>query len=99
MKISVKFLRKIIREAIGDTMMAYTEPAPASQQSYQAGDHQAMRDTQGTNKANQVAKIVNQKTGNTSATQRVQQYVAQMDPQQRLVLTADQIAQEFLSQK
>lgn len=56
-----------------------------------------MRDGQKTNKANQVAKIVNQHLGNTSSTQRVQQYVAQLDPQERLVMTAEQIAQAYLS--
>lgn len=50
-------------------------------------------------KANQVAKVVNAQVGNTSMTQRVQQFVAQLDPQQRLVMTADQIAQQFLSQQ
>jgi hypothetical protein len=97
MKVSVKRLRKMIQEAIADTMMAYTEAPPPSQQQKAQGDHPALRD-QSNNKSNQVARIVNQKLGNTSKTQQVQQYVAAMDPQERLVMTAEQIAQAFLQQ-
>ena len=97
MKLTLKRLRAIIREAVADTMMAHTEAPPPSVRQQAQGDHPALRDTSNT-KANQVAKIVNSKLGNTGSTQRVQQYVASMDPQERLVMTADQIAQAFLQQ-
>lgn len=95
MKLTVKRLRAIIREAVADTMMAHTEAPPPSARQQVMGDHPALRDTSN-NKANAVAKLVNQMTGNTNFTQQVQQYVAAMDPQERFVMTAEQIAQAFL---
>ena len=75
--------------------MAHTEAPPPSAHQQIMGDHPALRDTSN-NKANAVAKLVNQMTGNTNFTQQVQQYVAAMDPQERFVMTAEQIAQAFL---
>jgi len=95
MKLTVKRLRAIIKEAVADTMMAHTEAPPPSARQQAMGDHPALRDTSN-NKANAVAKLVNQMLGNTNSTQHVQQYVAAMDPQERLVMTAEQIAQAFI---
>ena len=98
MKIRLSKLRALIKEAIADTMMAPTEAPPPSAQQLQSADHQSLRaNAPGTSKANQVAKIVNQKMGNTTMTQAVQKYVASLDPQDQLVMPAEQIAQLFLS--
>ena len=97
MKISLSELRALIKEAIADTMMAPTEAPPASQAQIKGANHPAIRsNTPASTKANQVAKIVNQRTGDTSLTQSVQKYVSSLDPQDQLVKTAEQIAQEFL---
>lgn len=97
MKIKISQLRSLIREVVADTMLAPTEAPPVSQQQLQNANHQAMGPrTQSTTKANMVAKIVNQRAGDTTKTQAVQKYVASLDPQDQLVKTAEQIAQEFL---
>jgi hypothetical protein len=97
-KITISQLRKLIREAVADTMMAHTEAPPPSIKQQVTGDHPALRDTSN-NKANAVAKIVNQKIGNTSLTQKVQQFVAALSPEDKLVMTADEIAQNFLQSR
>lgn len=98
MKIRLSKLRALIREAIADTVMAPTEAPPPSTQQLQKADHQSLRaNAPGASKANQVAKIVNQQMGNTTMTQAVQKYVASLDPQDQLVMTAEQIAQQFLA--
>lgn len=90
----------MIREAVADTLLAHTEAPPPSIKQQTQGDHPALSaGNPAVNKANQVAKIINQKTGDTSKTQQVQQYVATMDPQERLVMTAEQIAQAFLARQ
>jgi len=96
MKIRVSKLRRIIREAIADTMIAPTEAPAPSQASLKQGSHPAMRDTSG-DKSNAVAKIVNAQLGDTSKTQEIQKYVSQLDPQEKLVKNAEQIAQDFMA--
>lgn len=102
MRIKLSELRQIIRETIADTMVApgvsaHTELPPDSGRAYHgpAADP-SMRGDQVLVKANQVSKIVSQKMNSNDYFQQVKQFVAQMDPQERLVKTAQQIAQDFL---
>ena len=55
-----------------------------------------MRNTSG-DKSNAVAKIVNAQLGDTSKTQEIQKYVSQLDPQEKFVKNAEQIAQDFMA--
>ena len=95
MKIKLSQLRRLVREAIHDTMMAYTEPVPSTPASIQNGQHPAMQQrSQVDNKVNQVVKLLTKQGRHVDANQ-IKQFVTQLDPQEQLVMTAEQIAAQM----
>lgn len=93
MRLKLSELRRLIREAVHDTMMAHTEPVEASPESLKVADHASLggQNNPLTAKVNQVMKVFARQGKQVNAND-VKKLLSTVDPQRLLVLTADQVA-------
>jgi hypothetical protein len=96
MKITLGRLRRLVREAARDTVMAPTEPVEASPEAVRTASHPSLRAPSPADaKVNQVSKLLQAK-GHHANVQDLKKFVSGLDPKRALVLTPEDIASAFL---
>jgi hypothetical protein len=94
MRIRLGRLKQLLREAMHNTMVAYTQPAQASPESMRGASHPSLASHDPvTVKTNQVMKVL-QSQGKQVNAKDVKKLLSTVNPKRLLVLSAEDLAKQ-----